>query len=57
MTPVVVSSVTPLIWPILSEYHVGFVFNFPFIAENKHISSSEVGLFSTEISFSAFTPK
>src|SRR5450830_21027 len=56
-TPVVVSSVTPLIAAKRLEYQSGSFFKWDLIALNKQISSSERGLSSSERSFSARVPR
>src|SRR5450830_1297478 len=47
-TPVVVSSVTPLIWAKRDEYHFGSRLIVALIAANNTTSSSELGLFKTD---------
>src|SRR5450830_2196610 len=56
-TPVVVSSVTPLICDRRVEYQLDEVASFFLMELNRQISSSEVGLFSTDASFSARVPR
>ena len=56
-TPVVVSSVTPLILDRRVEYQLGCAARRFLIELNRHTSSSEPGLASTEASFSARVPR
>ena len=56
-TPVVVSSVTPMISALMREYHVASSASFLRMAANRMRSSSLPGLASTEASFSARLPR
>lgn len=56
-TPVVVSSVTPLISARRVEYHFGSRLSVSLMAANRMRSSSLPGLASTEMSFSALVPR
>src|SRR5207344_945640 len=56
-TPVVVSSVTPIICAALRVYQVGSTASLALIAAKRQVSSSLVGLLITEGSFSALRPR
>jgi hypothetical protein len=57
LTPVVVSSVTPLIRDRREEYHFGSALSLALIAANRSCSSSLPGFDNTDASFSAFAPR
>src|SRR5580698_11606095 len=57
LTPVVVSSVTPLILASRVEYHLGSTLSLALIAANRHSSSSLLGRAIRDASFSALAPR
>src|SRR5450830_492062 len=56
-TPVVVSSVTPMMWALLRLYQVGSWASLALMAANRQVSSSLVGLASRDGSVSARLPR